>query len=120
MNKIDTKTDEADPDKVYILASAIDSRSDTSEASAKLINLSFFSQKFASWIADLNVTKYAIAGSILWSFLVCMIFILFLRLCAGFITFLIIALIQAGLIILAVYFKYTVMMKKNKMIQLTN
>ena len=108
VNKIDTKTDEADSDKVYILASAIDSRSDTSEASAKLINLSFFSQKFASWIADLNVTKYAIAGSILWSFLVCMIFILFLRLCAGFITFLIIALIQAGLIILAVYFKYTV------------
>ena len=43
-----------------------------------------------------------------------MLFILFLRICAGFITFLIIATIQAGLIILAIYFKY---MAKHKNVQ---
>lgn len=35
-----------------------------------------------------------------------MIFLLFLRLCAGLITFLIILIVQVGLIILALFFKY--------------
>ena len=101
-----TKLDENDSTKVYILAEAIDGSNDPQEASAKLINLSFFSQKFASWISDLSVTKYAIAGSVLWSFIISMIFLLFLRLCAGLITFLIILVVQVGLIILALFFKY--------------
>ena len=108
VDKDDIQTDAVDTSKVYVLASAIDGHDNTQEASIQLINLSFFSQTFASWISDLNVTKYAIAGSILWSFVVCMIFILFLRLCAGVITFLIIALIQGGLIVLAVYFKFSI------------
>ena len=108
VDKDDVKTDADDPSKIYILASAIDGHDNAEDASAQLINLSFFSQTFASWISDLNVTKYAIAGSILWSFVICMIFVLFIRLCAGFITFLIIVLIQGGLIILAAYFKFTV------------
>jgi hypothetical protein len=101
------KTDAADSSKVYVLLSAIDGKNDPQEASAKLINLSFFSQKFASWISDLNATKYAIAASLVWSFVICMLFVLFLRCCAGLITFLIILIIQLAFIALAVYFKLT-------------
>ena len=114
VDKEDTMTDAVDSSKVYVLASSIDGHADTQEASAKLINLSFFSQKFASWISDLNATKYAIAGSILWSFIICMIFVLFLRLCAGVIAFIIIVAVQAGLIILAVYFKLMVINSKDQ------
>ena len=93
--------------KTFIAVDAINGKGDPQEASAQLINLSFFSQQFASMIADLNVTKYAIAGSVVWSFVLAMIFLLFLRLCAGFITFLFIFIVQVGLIVLAVFFKYT-------------
>ena len=93
--------------KSYIAIDAIDGKGDPQEASAQLINLSFLSQKFASMISDLTVTKYAIAGSVVWSFILAMIFLLFLRLCAGVITFLFIFIVQAGLIALAVFFKYT-------------
>ena len=99
-------------DKKYILITAIDGKNDPQETSAKLINLSFFSQKFASWIADLNATKYAIAASLVWSFVICMLFILFLRLCAGVIAFIIIVGIQLVFIGLAVFFKLTFDEKK--------
>ena len=105
IDKDNTIIDPNDPSKVYVLASSIDGKNDPQDASAKLINFSFFSQKFSSWISDLNVTKYAIAGSIAWSFVLCLLFLLFLRLCAGFVTFFIIVAIEAGLIILAAYFK---------------
>ena len=95
----------------YILISSID-KGDPQETSAKLINLSFFSQKFASWISDLNATKYAIAASLVWSFVICMLFILFLRLCAGVIAFIIIVCIQLVFIGLAVFFKLTFDEKK--------
>ena len=108
IDKDNIKTDEHDHSKVYVLASAIDGKNDPQEASAKLINLSFFSQKFASWIADVNATKYAIAASLVWSFVICMIFILFLRLCAGLITFILIITIQLLFIALAIYFKLAV------------
>ena len=106
----DTET----PSHAYILADEISGDEDPQKASARLINFAYFSQKFASWISDLNVTKYAIAGSIGWSFFICIFFIIFLKLCAGFITFLIILVIQAGLIILAFYFKYMI---KHKNVQ---
>jgi hypothetical protein len=92
-------------DQVYIPASAIDSNNDP-QASASLINVAFFTQKFTSYFSDLNAAKYAIAASMLWSFIISMIFILFLRLCAGLITFIIIVFIQAGLILLSVFFKF--------------
>ena len=107
IDKDNTISDQNDPSKVYILASSIDGQNDPQDASAKLINFSFFSQKFSSWISDLNVTKYAIAASIGWCFVLCLIFLLFLRLCAGFVTFFIIVAIEGGLIVLAVYFKMT-------------
>ena len=103
INDEDTKTDENG--RIYIAADAINGSNDPQEASARLINLSYFTQLFTLWINDLNVTKYAIAGSIGWSFFLAMFYLLFLRCCAGFITFLIILFVEAGLVVLAVYFK---------------
>ena len=78
------------------------------DGSARLINWSFFSvDRLATWISDLYVTRWAIAGSLAWSFVLAMLFLLFLRLCAGVIVFIIIVIILAGLIVLAVYFKIT-------------
>ena len=81
---------------------------DSQDASAKLINWSYFSvDRLSTWLSDLYVTRWAIAGSLGWSFILAMIYLLFLRLCAGFLVFLVIILVLAGLIILAVYFKIT-------------
>jgi len=97
--------DDANGHRTYILEKAINGEDDPHEASARLINLSYFSQLFTLWINDLNVTKYAIAGSIGWSFFLAMFYFLFLRCCAGFITFFLILIVEAGLVVLAVYFK---------------
>ena len=92
--------------RVFVLQNAINGDDEPQEASARLINLSYFTQLFTLWINDLNVTKWAIAGSIGWSFLLAMFFFLFIRCCAGFITFLIILIVEAGLVVLAVYFYF--------------
>ena len=97
--------DTANGGRTYILEKAINGEDDPHEASARLINLSYFSQLFTLWINDLNVTKWAIAGSIGWSFFLAMFYFLFLRCCAGFITFFLILIVEAGLVVLAVYFK---------------
>ena len=91
--------------RLFIAQDAINGEKDTQKASAKLINLSYFTQLFTLWINDLYVTRYAIIGSIGWSFILAMLYFLFLRCCAGFITFLIILIVEAGLVVLAVYFK---------------
>ena len=103
----DIYTDPDDPSKVYYAASAVTGENDPQKA-GQLINFSFFSNKFASWISDLYATKYAIAASVAWSFVIAMLFLVFLRCCAGFITFTLILIVQVGLILLAVYFKLTV------------
>ena len=90
--------------RIFIAEDAITAEKDAEKASARLINLSYFSQLFTLWINDLYVTRYAILASIGWSFFLAMIYFIFLRCCAGFITFLLILIVQAGLIILAVYF----------------
>ena len=101
--KTDTMTD--GQQNVYIKQNIVTGENDPHEASARLINLSYFTQLFTLWINDLNVTKYAIAGSIGWSFFLAMFYFLFLRCCAGFITFFLILIVEAGLVVLAVYFK---------------
>ena len=101
----DIHTDSANNNRVYIAQDAISGENDPQKASAKLINLSYFTQLFTLWINDLNVTKWAIAGSIGWSFFLAMFYFLFLRCCAGFITFFLILIVEAGLVVLAVYFK---------------
>ncbi len=79
--------------KDYILLETVKGE-DSKDASAQLINWSYFSvDRLVTWISDLYVTKWAIAGSLAWSLVLAMIFLLFLRLCAGFIIFLIIIII---------------------------
>ena len=104
INNDDTTKVAAQNNRVFIAQDVIDGSKDPKEASARLINLSYFTQLFTLWINDLYVTRYAIIASIGWSFFLAMFYFLFLRCCAGFITFLIIMLVQAGLIVLAVYF----------------
>ena len=105
INNADTTKETVDgKERIYIAQDVIDGSNDPKEASARLINLSYFTQLFTLWINDLYVTRYAIIASIGWSFFLAMFYFLFLRCCAGFITFLIIMLVQAGLIVLAVYF----------------
>jgi hypothetical protein len=78
------------------------------DSSARLINWSFFSvDRLSTWLSDLYVTRWAIVGSLAWSFIVAMIYLLLLRLIAGVLVFFVIILILAGLIILAAYFKIT-------------
>ena len=90
--------------RTFIAQDAIDGSKDPKESSARLINLSYFTQLFTLWINDLYVTRWAILASVGWSFFLAMFYFVFLRCCAGFITFMIILLVQAGLIVLAVYF----------------
>lgn len=95
------------PAKEYILLETVKGE-DSKGASAQLINWSFFSvDRLATWISDLYITRWAIVGSLAWSFALAMLFLVFLRLCAGVMVFLIIIIIEAGLIVLAVYFKIT-------------
>ena len=78
------------------------------DSSGRLINWSYFSvDRLSTWLSDLYVTKWAIVGSLAWSFIIAMIYLLLLRLCAGFLVFLVIMLILVGLIILSAYFKIT-------------
>ena len=96
-----------DHKKQYILLETVKGE-DSQDASAQLINWSYFSvDRLATWISDLYVTRWAIVGSLAWSFALAMLFLVFLRLCAGVMVFLIIIIIEAGLIVLAVYFKIT-------------
>ena len=105
INNADTTTETAGgTTRVYIAQDVIDGSKDPKDSSARLINLSYFTQLFTLWINDLYVTRWAILGSVGWSFFLAMFYFLFLRCCAGFITFMIILLVQAGLIVLAVYF----------------
>ena len=107
IDNVDTqKVTDGDKEKIYISVDKLNPDQNSQDKSAKLINISYFTQLFTLWINDLNVTKWAIAGSIGWSFLLAMFYFLFLRCCAGFITFLLILFVQAGLIVLAVYFKF--------------
>jgi len=103
-NDITYKDGDTNHERPFIAQDAIDGSKDPKESSARLINLSYFTQLFTLWINDLYVTRYAILASVGWSFFLAMFYFVFLRCCAGFITFMIILLVQAGLIVLAVYF----------------
>ena len=65
---IDTNKVKYENGKTYILENAINGEDEPHEASARLINLSYFTQLFTLWINDLYVTKWAIAGSIGWRY----------------------------------------------------
>ena len=61
INNEDTKVVDG---RVYIAEDVINGENDSQQASARLINLSYFTQLFTLWINDLDVTKYAILGSV--------------------------------------------------------
>ena len=89
----------------YVRIEAL-SNNNSKVASEELINFSFFGDKLIQWISDLYVAKYVVLASVVWSFLLAMIFLLFLRLCASIIIFLILIGIFAGLVILAVILRF--------------
>jgi len=91
----------------YIKLSVVKEINETANNTAtSLINLSFFSgDRLTTWIADLYVTWPAILGSLGWSFILCLIFLLFIRLCAAVIVYLVIILVFAALIVLSIVFK---------------
>ena len=94
-------------DKEYVSLETV-AGGNSQDSSARLINWSFFSvDRLSTWLSDLYVTRWAIAGSLAWSFVIAMIYLLLLRLCAGFLVFFVILLILVGLLILAAYFKVT-------------
>ncbi len=94
-------------DGKYVKIEALKSKNDSKIASEKLINFSFFStDRLINWISDVVVAKYVILASLIWSFILAMLFLLFLRCCAGIIVFIILVGIFVGLVILSVILRF--------------
>lgn len=91
----------------YVKINSLKKENSSEEASEELINFSFFStDRLINWISDVFVTKYVILASVIWSFLLAMIFLLFLRCCAGIIVFIILVGIFLGLAALSVILRF--------------
>ena len=104
IERIVSKTDIRDIDNgQYVKIDSLIEKNDSSTASEALINFSFFStDRLINWISDIFVAKYVILASVIWSFILAMIFLFFLRCCAGIIVFIILVGIFAGLVVLSV------------------
>ena len=90
----------------FVMVNAINGKGSASDASSTLIIASYFSaERLARWITDLYTTRWIIFASVLWSFVLAMIFMLLLKFIGGLVIFIFFALIVVGLILLAVYFK---------------
>ena len=69
--------------------------------SQKLINLSVvYTDKLVSWISDLYITWPVILGSLLWTFVIAMLYLFLVRFCAGFIVYLTTILVLGWFIVL--------------------
>ena len=91
----------------YVRIDSLKMENDSKVASEELINFSFFStDRLINWISDIFVAKYVILASVVWSFILAMIFLLFLRCCAGIIVFIILVGIFAGLVIISVLVRF--------------
>ena len=91
----------------YVKISALKGQNNSKIASEQLINFSFFSAgNLIHWISDIYVARYVILASVIWSFLLAMIFLLFLRCCAGVIVFIILIGIFIGLVIVAILMRF--------------
>ena len=98
----------------YIKIDSLKSKNDSSTASESLINFSFFStDRLINWISDIFMAKWVILASVVWSFLIAMIFLLFLRCCAGFIVFIILVGIFVGLVILSIILRFKIIEYKD-------
>ena len=115
VNNEDTFIDEANNESYVKISSLKPSENDSLAASEHLINFSFFrTDRLINWISDIFVTKYVILASVVWSFLLAMIFLLFLRCCAGFIVFIILVGILVGLVVLSVILRFKMYDYKDK------
>ena len=77
----------------------------STEGAKELFNWSYFdTDKLISWMVDLYECWIAIALSFVWSLILCMIFLLFVRCCAGVIIYIIIFLILVVLAGLGAFF----------------
>ena len=94
-------------DGQYVKISSLKEENTSKVASEKLINFSFFSSdRLINWLSDVFVTKWVIFASVIWSFIIAMIFLLFIRCCAGIIVFLILIGVFVGLVICAVILRF--------------
>lgn len=100
---IERIVDKDDINDSYVKISALREQNTSKVASEKLINFSFFSSdRLINWVSDIFVAKWVIFASVIWSFLISMFFLLFLRCCAGVIVFLILVGIFIGLVVLSI------------------
>lgn len=73
--------------------------------SQKLINLSVIdTDKLVSLISDLYITWPVILGSLLWTFVIAMLYLFLVRFCAGFIVYLTTILVLGCFIVLGYFF----------------
>ena len=94
-------------DGEYVKISSLKEQNTSKVASEKLINFSYFSSdRLINWLSDVFVTKWVIFASVIWSFVIAMLFLLFLRCCAGIMVFLILVGILVGLIVLSVILRF--------------
>ena len=99
--------DDISSDGEYVKINSLKEDDTSKVASEKLINFSFFSSdRLINWLSDVFVTKWVIFASVIWSFIIAMLFLLFIRCCAGIIVFLILIGIFVGLGILAVILRF--------------
>ena len=88
---------------VYVKYDAIKDYMSNEDKANEIFNVGYFStSRFSSWMSDLFICWKAIAASIVWSFVICLVFLLFIRCCAAVLIYAIIILILAAFIILGV------------------
>ena len=86
INKDQFYTD--DNNNKYVMVNAINGKGSATDASSTLIIASYFSvERLARWITDLYTTRWVIFGSVLWSFILSMIFMVLLKFLGGLIVF---------------------------------
>ena len=104
INKDQFYTDENN--NKYVMVNAINGKGMASDASSNLIIASYFNvERLARWVTDLYLTRWIIFASVLWSFVLSILFLLLLKFLGGLIIFIFFVLIVVGLIVLAAYFK---------------
>ena len=73
--------------------------------SQQLINLSIINtDKLITWVSDLYITWPIILASLAWTFVIALIYLFFVRFCAGFIVYLTILLVLGCFIVLGYFF----------------
>ena len=104
INKDQFYTDEYN--NKYVMVNAINGKGMASDASSTLIIASYFNvERLARWITDIYLTRWIIFASVLWSFIISILFLVLLKFIGGLVLFIFFILIVVGLILLAVYFK---------------